>query len=53
MANDSKDPNDNMILSKFVCRETDEMEQALLQSKIMAGIAANGVDRLTDVVISQ
>lgn len=44
---------DNVILSKFVCRETDEMEQNLQRTRIMFGIADKGVDRLTDIVISQ
>ena len=49
----TKDEIDNIILSKFVCRESDEMEHALHRMQVMYGIANKGVDRLTDVVISQ
>ena len=49
----AKDEIDNIILSKFVCRESDEMEHALHRMQVMYGIADKGVDRLTDMVISQ
>ena len=50
---EKKVQNDNIILSKFVCLEADEMEHELQHIKIMYGIADKGVDRLTDIVISQ
>lgn len=44
---------DTTILSKLVCKEIDEAEEALCRKSIQFGIADKCVDRLWDVVLSQ